>query len=233
MTDDRRTNASRRITAGWLLGALALLLLLYGGFNVFKGAGAGQIPPLIPLISLVLGASVLIVGTLLLFDGWTARWQTEMKVHRASRESDASGLGAESPASDTAPRPGAAPQGDGDSSGARGEIPGRKSLEEPATKKCPGCGKSVYKDARVCRFCGRAFSVTLRLKVYPPQDRKQREQVVALLAAKFKMPAEEVAHLLDLGMRFKYDSPEKLAAARGKFESMGCATEVYEKVGRE
>ena len=118
-------------------------------------------------------------------------------------------------------------------SGARGAIPGRRSLEEPSTKRCPGCAKDVYKDARVCRFCGRAFGVTLRLKVYPPEDGEKRERVVALLAKKLSMPADEVAHLLELGMRFKYDSADKLAAAREKFESLGCRTEVYEKAGRE
>ena len=75
--------------------------------------------------------------------------------------------------------------------------------------------------------------MTLRLKVYPPEDKKQRERVVTLLAKKLSMPADEAAHLLELGMRFKYDSPDKLAAAREKFESLGCRTEVYEKAGRE
>jgi ribosomal protein L37E len=233
MTDTRGRDASRRITAGWMLGALSLLLLLYGGFNFAQGPQVDRIPPLIPLISLVLGTSLLILGTILLVDGWTARWQMEMKSHRAARESAGSGLGAAPSAGDAPARHAAVPGGDTGGPGARAEIPGRPSLEEPATKKCPGCGKAVYKDARVCRFCGRAFGVTLRLKVYPPQEKKKREEVVGLLAKKLKMPADDVAHLLDLGMRFKYDSPEKLAAARTKFESLGCATEVYEKVGRE
>lgn len=232
MTDDRRTNAAKRIAAGWILGAASLLLLLYGGFNIVQDPRVNHIPPFIPLISLVLGTTVLLLGVILLIDGWTARWQSETKNRRAARESAASGLGAASPGSETK-LPADVPGTDLSRPAFRGAIPGRKSLEEPATKRCPGCAKDVYKDARVCRYCGRAFGVTLRLKIYPPQDSQRRERVVGLLAKKLSMPADEAAHLLELGMRFKYDSAEKLAAARTKFESLGCGTEVYEKAGRE
>jgi ribosomal protein L37E len=238
MTDDRNTNASKRIKAGWLLGALSLLLLLYGGFNIVKTPAIDGIPPLVPLACLVIGGVVLILGVLLLVDGWTARWQIEMQDRQDGRESAVSRMGGEPPERDSAHAPAAparAERGrpDHDHISDATPIPGRDSLEEPTTKKCPGCGKSVYKDARVCRYCGRAFTATLRLKVYPPQEKDKREHVVELLATRLKMPAEDVAHLLEMGMRFKYDSPEKLAAARGKFEALGCATEVYEKVGKE
>ncbi len=232
MTDIPTITEQRRITWGWVFIAASLLLLFAGGLNVLEKLEAGQPPEPVPLISLVLGATALVLGTILLIDGWTARWQKEQKDGEATRRSVTSRPDAASSEKDTEP-PAAAPAGDRAYRAGRGTIPGRGSLEAPATKKCPRCAKDVYKDARVCRYCGHAFSVTLRLKVYPPQDRKKREEVVGLLAAKLKMPADEVAHLLDLGMRFKYDSPQKLAGARAKFESMGCRTEEYEKAGRE
>lgn len=230
MTEYKMTTmAQRRIIAGWVLIAVSLLLLFAGGLNVLERLRAGQAPEPVPFVSVVIGAAAIFIGAILLIDGWTARWQAETKNGHENRRSASSRFDSGLSERDAAPAPGE----DRAHSGARGAIPGRRSLEEPSTKKCPGCAKDVYKDARVCRFCGRAFGVTLRLKISPPEDKKQREHVVTLLAKKLSMPADDAAHLLDLGMRFKYDSPEKLAAAREKFESLGCRTQVYEKAGRE
>jgi hypothetical protein len=234
MTDNRiTTKAARRITAGWIFTSVSLLLLFAGGLNVLERLRAGQAPDPVPLVSVVIGAAVLIIGAILLIDGWTARWQAETKNGPESQRPAPSRFDAALSERD-AELPAAASPGDSRTrSGTRGTIPGPRSLEKPSAKKCPGCAKDVYKDARVCRFCGHAFGMSLRLKVYPPQDAGLRERVVSLLSKKLSMPADDTAHLLDLGMRFKYDSPEKLAAARGKFESLGCRTEVYEKAGRE
>jgi hypothetical protein len=232
MNNNHTKTAQRHVTAGWLFIAASLLLLFAGGLNIFDSLRAGRTPDPLPLISLALGVVALGLGTILLIDGWTVRWQTEKGNGRETQPPDASRMNASSPEKDTAPAA-AAPGSDRASSAGRGTIPGRGSLEAPATKKCPACAKDVYKDARVCRYCGRAFSVTLRLKVYPPEDEAKRNEVIRILAAKLRMPADEVAHLLELGMRFKYDSPGKLAASRGKFEAMGCKTEEYEKAGRE
>jgi hypothetical protein len=230
MTDNRTTTmAQRRIIAGWVLIAASLLLLFAGGLNVLEKLRAGQAPEPVPFISVVVGAAAIFIGAILLIDGWTARWQTETKNGRDNRRSASSRFDSGLSEGDAAPAPGE----DRAQSVARGAIPGRRSLEEPSTKKCPGCAKDVYKEARVCRFCGHAFGVTLRLKVYPPEDGKLKEHVVTLLAKKLSMSVDNAAHLLELGMRFKYDSPDKLAAAREKFESLGCRTEVYEKAGRE
>ncbi len=230
MTDNRTTTmAQRRIIAGWVLIAVSLLLLFAGGLNVLEKLRAGQPPDTVPFISVIIGAAAIFIGAILLIDGWTARWQAETNNGRENRRSASSRFDAALSERDAVPVPG----NDRTHSGARGAIPGRRSLEEPSTKKCPGCAKDVYKEARVCRFCGRAFGVTLRLKVYPPEDKKQRERVVSLLAKKLSMPVDNAAHLLEMGMRFKYDSPDKLAAAREKFESLGCRTEVYEKAGRQ
>jgi hypothetical protein len=233
MTENQTTTmAHRRIIAGWVLIAVSLLLLFAGGLNVLERLRAGQAPEPVPFISVVIGAAAIFIGAILLIDGRTARWQAETKNGHENRRSASSRF--DSGLSERDADPAAAPPGgDRAHSGARGTIPGRRSLEEPSTKKCPGCAKDVYKDARVCRFCGHAFGVTLRLKVYPPEDGKQREHVVTLLAKKLSMPGDDAAHLLEMGMRFKYDSPEKLAAAREKFESLGCRTEIYEKAGRE
>jgi hypothetical protein len=237
MNDNRAAaHAQRGITAGWIVTAVSLLLLFAGGLNVFDRLRAGRTPEPLPLVLFVLGAAALVIGAILLIDGWTARWQAEMKNRGDIPQSlPPSRFDAALSENDAAP-PAASPGDRGAHSGysgAPGPIPGRRSLEQPATKTCPACAKAVYKDARVCRFCGHAFGVSLRLKVYPPEDTKLRERVVALLAKKLKMPPDETAHLLDLGMRFRYDSPEKLAAARARFESLGCRTEVYEKAGRE
>ncbi|MBN2225288.1 MAG: hypothetical protein JW765_11465 [Deltaproteobacteria bacterium] len=233
MNDDHTKKSQRHITTGWLFISACLLLLFAGGLNIFDTLRAGLTPELPALVLCALGAAALILGTLLLIDGWTARWQEELRNRQETGGSTDSGPGALPREEDTSSYPAYAPIGDRRRFAARGTIPGRKSLEEPATKKCPGCGKDVYKDARVCRYCGHAFGVTLRLKVYPPQDKQKREHVVGLLAKKLSMPADEVDHLLEMGMRFRYDSAGKLAAARGKFEALGCRTQAYEKAGRE
>jgi len=221
MTDGTNIGkAAQRIVTGWLLMAVSALFLVIGGASIVERLGMGQAPEAVSLVLSTLGIAALIPGLLLIIDGITARRQTKTGYQ---------GL----PKPPTAPRPAAATVQGKATPATAGEIPERHALEEPATKSCPGCKKAVYKEARVCRFCGHAFGVTLRLKVYPPQDKKLYEHVVAILSQKLKMPEDKTAHLLDLGMRFKYDSADKLAAAREKFKSLGCRTEVYEKAGRE
>ncbi len=133
--------------------------------------------------ALALGTSLLILGTILLIDGWTALWQAERRDHRAARESAGSGLGAAPSPERATARHAAVPGGDTDTSRRpRRASPDAGASRSPRQRNAPDARKTVYKDARVCRFCGRAFGVTLRLKVYPPADRKKREHVVALLA---------------------------------------------------
>jgi ribosomal protein L37E len=219
----RPMNARRRILLGTLLLISSIPFFFYGITNAAEGLRPEWTWV---IVTLAIGSVVALVGFILVIDGRTAAWQMGQRRSESVRRSVASGVGAalatQGTPSDAHGRPG----------GVRA-IPGRRELEEPSTKRCPACGKDVYKEARVCRFCGHGFSVTLRLKVYPPTDETQKKRLVVLLADKLKMPEGEVAHLLDLGMRFKYDSAPKLAAARRRFESLGCATEVYEKAGRE
>ena len=112
-------------------------------------------------------------------------------------------------------------------------MPDKDALEEPAKKPCPACKKGVYKDARVCRFCGHEFDVTYRLKVYGPKDRERYDFLVEELTKKLGKTKEEIKHLLDVGIRFKYSSRQNLQRHKTRFEGLGCSTEVYEKVARE
>lgn len=114
-----------------------------------------------------------------------------------------------------------------------GELPEKNSLEEPAKKTCPACKKGVYKDARVCRFCGHQFDVTYRLKVYRPEDNERYVFLVDQLTKKLGETPDEIKHLLDVGIRFKYSSKQNLQKHKTRFERLGCPTEVYEKVARE
>ncbi len=231
MNDDQARKAQRRITTGWLSIAVSLLMLFGGVLNILDELSAGRGAGTVEIALCILGTAALLFGMLLLIDGWTARWQAEQRAHESAQSSIL-------PRSNDAPR-----ERDIDSASVgredrgrqapRGRLPGKRSLEEPAAKRCPGCAKDVYKDARVCRYCGHAFVVTFRLKVYPPKEKDRHDYLVRLLGKKLSMPEGDVAHLLELGMRFKYDSPEKLAAARAKFEALGCRTEAYEKVGSE
>jgi hypothetical protein len=112
-------------------------------------------------------------------------------------------------------------------------IPEKQSLEVPAKKRCPACKKYVYKDARVCRFCGNQFAVSYRLKVYRPPSEQNRRFLVETLSKHFQKPPDEIDHLLEMGMRFTYSDYAHLDSHRKKFERLGCKTEVYEKVARE
>jgi hypothetical protein len=231
MNDDQARRARRRITTGWMLIAVSLLMLFAGVLNILDGLSAGRGPVPVEIVLCVLGTAALLLGMILLIDGWTARWQAEQRAHESAQPSIVPGTAESRTERDAGP--GLAGRDDRGRPAARGGFPGRKSLEEPATKRCPGCAKDVYKDARVCRYCGHAFAVTFRLKVYAPKEKDRHDHLVRLLGKKLSMPEGDVAHLLELGMRFKYDSPEKLAAARAKFEALGCRTQAYEKVGRE
>ncbi len=112
------------------------------------------------------------------------------------------------------------------------KIPETKDLEEPKKKECPECKKHIYKDAKVCRFCGHEFKVTYILKVFAPEDKERFDLLVKKLSARLKKPTDEIEHLLEVGMRFKSPTVELLKKNRIRFERFGCRIESYKKVSR-
>ena len=112
------------------------------------------------------------------------------------------------------------------------KIPETKDLEEPKKKECPKCKKHIYKDAKVCRFCGHEFKVTYILKVFAPEDKERFALLVKKLSARLKKPTDEIEHLLEVGMRFKSPTTELLKKNRIRFEKFGCRIESYKKVSK-
>jgi len=112
-------------------------------------------------------------------------------------------------------------------------MPAGSVVEEPSKKVCPKCKKYIYKDARVCRFCGNGFVVTYILKVYRPKGDENYRFLVDTIAKTSGKTKDEVTALVEHGIRFKYSQKDSLLAHKAKFENLGCKTEVYEKVERE
>lgn len=113
------------------------------------------------------------------------------------------------------------------------KIPGMKDLEEPKKKVCPQCKKGIYKDAKVCRFCGHEFPVTYILKVFGPEDKQKFDLLVKRFSERLGKPTEEIEHLLEMGMRFRSSTKAKLEENRIRFEKFGCRVESYKKVSRQ
>ena len=113
------------------------------------------------------------------------------------------------------------------------KIPHRDDLEEPKKKVCPNCNKGIYKDARVCRFCGHEFPVTYILKVFGPEDKQKFDLLVKRFSERLGKPTDEIEHLLEVGMRFRSSTEEQLEKNRARFERFGCRVETYKKVSRQ
>jgi len=105
-------------------------------------------------------------------------------------------------------------------------------MEEPSKKECPECHKYVFKDSRVCRFCGHSFPITYILKIFKHDDPARNEHLTALLSKKLHRTEQEVGELLESGLRLSYSTREKMETNRKKFEHFGCPVEAYEKVRR-
>ncbi len=190
-----------------IIGVLLLWLTFGGQFTLSQFLNSFRLP------ALLIGSLFTIFGLVLYVDGRTIQRQKRMRDRDAHRRRTAHNQGHHDLTAD--------------------EIPNESDLEVPKEKVCPKCKKKIYKDARVCRFCGHEFAVTYILKVFGPEDKKKFDLLVDKLSIRLKRSADEIEHLLELGMRFRSPTKEALEEKRVGFERFGCRVESYKKVSRD
>ena len=201
--------ANKRISWGITLFIIGLLMLLFAFSGEFT---LEQFLKSYRLAVLPIGIIFVILGFVLYMDGRTILQQRKMKLG-SDRSREVRHLQKYHDIEDH-------------------KIPETKDLEEPKKKKCPKCKKYIYKDAKVCRFCGHEFAVTYILKVFTPEDKERSALLVKKLSARLKKPTDEIEHLLEVGMRFKSPTEAVLDKNRIRFERFGCRIESYKKVSR-
>ncbi|MBN1572731.1 MAG: zinc ribbon domain-containing protein [Deltaproteobacteria bacterium] len=200
----------RRIAWGiflFFIGVFLFYLTFRGQFTLSQFLGGFRLP-LLPL-----GLFFSVLGLVFYIDGRTIQKQRRMRDRDAHPRHTEHDRGHHDLTAD--------------------EIPHESDLEVPKEKTCPNCKKRIYKDAKVCRFCGHEFAVTYILKVYGPKDRKKFKLLVKRLSERLGKPPDDIEHLLELGMRFRSPTEAKLEENRARFERFGCRVESYKKVARE
>jgi len=213
-----KTTAMKRFVSGLFAWVVGIILVLAA--NV-RGWTDGGLVDGISLAILLLGLFFIFVGLMLIMDGHTIARQGESSPYRHIESSPRTHAAHTPHPEPSHARPPAFP-----------EENDEMDMEEPSKKECPGCHKYVFKDSRVCRFCGHSFPVTYILKIFPHEDIEKNEHLVGLLARKLHRGEQEVSELLESGLRLTYSTREKLETNREKFEHFGCPVQTYEKVRR-
>lgn len=215
-----KTTAMKRFISGlfaWVVGIILALAANVRGW-IDNGLVDG-----VSVAFLLLGLFLIFVGLMLIMDGHTIARQGETSPYRhrdSSPRTETHSAHTPHPVSSHAHPPAFPEESD------------EMDMEEPSKKECPECRKYVFKDSRVCRFCGHSFPVTHILKIHPHEDPEKNERLVELLSKKLHRSEEGVSELLESGLRLSYSTREKLETNREKFEHFGCPVQTYEKVRR-
>jgi len=218
-----KTTAMKRFVSGLAVGGLGIILILAASA---RGWVTGGLVDGVSVAILLLGLFFAFTGIMLFMDGRTIAKQGDTPpYYHADPQPRAhtSPSHPPHPAGEShAHRPPAFPDQNDD----------EMDIEEPSKKECPGCHKYVFKDSRVCRFCGHSFPITYILKIFRHKDPEKNKHLTALMAKKLDRGEQEVGELLESGLRLSYSTREQMETNRTKFEHFGCPVQTYEKVGR-
>ena len=219
-----KTTAMKRFTSGLVAVGIGIVLVL---ITSERGWTINGVVDGVSVALFLLGLFSMCVGFVLAMDGHTIARRGEASPYHSPYHHDDP-----PPQTHTAhpphqehphDRPPAFPE----------ESDDEMDMEEPSKKECPACHKYVFKDARVCRFCGHSFPITYILKIHRHEDAEKNEYLMGLLSKKLHRSKQEVGELLESGLRLTYSSKELMESNRRKFEHFGCPVQTYEKVKRE
>ncbi|MBN1881256.1 MAG: hypothetical protein JW885_03700 [Deltaproteobacteria bacterium] len=214
-----KTTAMKRFTSGLLAGGVGIVFFLIANL---RGWVVGGLVDGVSVALSLLGLFFIFVGLMLVMDGHTIARRGEASPHRRDETPPHTHTPHPPHPTHSHDRPPAFPE----------EADDEMAVEEPTKKECPACHKYVFKDARVCRFCGHSFPITYILKIHRHEDLEKNEHLIKLLAMKLHRSEQGISELLDSGLRLSYSTQERMETNRKKFEHFGCPVEAYEKVGR-
>ena len=216
-----KTNAMKRFISGLFAGGLGIVLVMIANL---RGWTINGVLDGVTVSIFLLGLFSGFVGLMLVMDGHTIARQGESSPSRPDAprtQTQTHTAHTPHPASSHPHPPAFSEQNDEE-----------MDMEEPSKKECPGCHKYVFKDSRVCRFCGHSFPITYILKIYRHEDPEKNEHLVGLLSKKLRRSEQEVSEHLESGLRLTYSTRERMETNQKKFEHFGCPVQTYEKVRR-